>query len=88
MLEVSELRTAEERDHLLGSLQRPLEVAAQLGVTLGLETELPQQQYLDIVQFKPHRNLGIYYDVGNATAAGYNPHPTFAPLGDIWLDFI
>ena len=81
VLEVSELRTAEERDHLLSSLQRPLEVAAQHGVTLGLETELPKGQYLDVVQFKPHSNLGIYYDVGNATAAGYNPASDLRAFG-------
>jgi L-ribulose-5-phosphate 3-epimerase len=81
VLEISELRTATERDLLLDSLHRPLEVAARHGVTLGLEMELPHKRYLEIVELKPHRNLGIYYDVGNATAAGYNPASDLCAFG-------
>ena len=81
VLEVSELRTNEERDDLLLSLQRPLEVAAQHDVMLGLEMELPCEQYVGIVRLKPHRNLGIYYDVGNATAAGYDPASDLRAIG-------
>ena len=48
---------------------------------LGLEMELPCEQYVGIVRLKPHRNLGIYYDVGNATAAGYDPASDLRAIG-------
>jgi L-ribulose-5-phosphate 3-epimerase len=81
LLEVSRLHTAADRDLLLNSLKDPLEIAAQYAVMLGIEAELPTSQYLALVTLKPHKNLGIYYDVGNATAAGYNTAHDLSAFG-------
>ena len=66
VLEAAEVRNDEEADLLLDALERPLSTAARLGVALGLEAELPADHYLALVTRRPHPQLGIYYDVGNA----------------------
>jgi L-ribulose-5-phosphate 3-epimerase len=71
VLEIAELRTDSERDLLLSSIEKPLEVAADHDIRIGFETELPYPAYRALVELRPHPTLGVYYDVGNATAAGH-----------------
>jgi L-ribulose-5-phosphate 3-epimerase len=71
VLEVSELRTDGERDLLLEAIEKPLQIAAENEICVGIETELSYQAYRALVEMHPHSNLGVYYDVGNATAAGH-----------------
>jgi hexulose-6-phosphate isomerase len=71
VLEISELRTDFERDLLLEAIQKPLQIAAENEIGIGIETELSYPAYRELVEMHPHSNLGVYYDVGNATAAGH-----------------
>ncbi len=71
VLEVSEIRTPEEKEQLLESLREPLRLAGDHGIQIGLETELPADEYLALVQAGGSRSLGVYYDTGNNTARGY-----------------
>ena len=73
VLEVSELQNEQEKIQLLDSLRGPLELAATHSIRLGLETELPAAEYLELIERSQHQALGVYYDVGNATAKGYHP---------------
>ena len=72
VLEVSEIRSARDKADLLDSLRRPLDLAAAHGVRLGLETELPAREYRALVEGAAHPALAAYYDVGNATARGFD----------------
>ncbi len=72
VLEISEMRTPEEREQLLKSLKGPLELAAEKGIYLGLETELPAEEYLEVVAEGKHPFLGVYYDTGNNAARGHD----------------
>ncbi len=72
VLEVSEIRTPEEKGLLLKSLEEPLDLAAEKGIALGLETELPAQDYLALVEDAHHPALGVYYDTGNNAAQGHD----------------
>jgi len=72
VLEASEIRTPAEAGQLLESLQKPLEMAANLGVCLGLETELPAPDYVALIERAGHPFLGAYYDTGNHTAHGHD----------------
>lgn len=72
ILEISEVRTESEKVMLLESLRTPLDIAWKKGIRLGLETELPVVEYMELVQRANHPALGVYFDVGNATAAGYD----------------
>lgn len=72
VLEVAELRTPGEKAQLLRYLRAPLDLAAEHGVRVGLETELPAGEYADLVGDAGHPALGAYFDTGNATARGYD----------------
>jgi L-ribulose-5-phosphate 3-epimerase len=81
VLEESELRNEKEKVQLLESLRAPLELAARHGIRLGLETELPAGEYNELVEQGNHPALGVYYDVGNATAKGYDSAADVRILG-------
>lgn len=72
VLEISELRNEREKIQLQESLREPLDRAATHEIRLGLETELPATEYRELIEQGSHPALGIYYDVGNATAKGYD----------------
>jgi sugar phosphate isomerase/epimerase len=72
VLEVSEVQTEGEKTQLLDSLSEPLALAAENGIRLGLETELPAPEYSDLIERASHPALGAYYDTGNATAKGFD----------------
>ncbi len=71
-LETSEIRTAAERADLIACLREPLALARSLAVRIGLETELPARDYVDLVERLDRASVGVYYDVGNAAAKGYD----------------
>jgi len=72
ILETAEIRTDTERCRLLDALREPLSVAETRGVRLGMETELPRDEYLGLIEQGDNASLGVYYDVGNAGARGYD----------------
>jgi len=84
VLEAAELRSASDKAALLASLETPLDLAARLGLRIGLETELPAAEYRDLVLAGSHPALGVYYDVGNATARGFDAPEDVRVLGP-WL---
>jgi len=71
-LELSELRTEEERALLYKSLRRPLRLAAEHGIKIGIECELPAAEYRALIEGQEHPALAAYYDTGNAAAKGYD----------------
>ncbi len=83
VLEVAELRTADEKAELLRHLQEPLDLAASFDIRLGLETELPAAEYADLVSDAQHAALGVYFDTGNATARGYDIAADIRILGPL-----
>jgi L-ribulose-5-phosphate 3-epimerase len=72
VLETSEVRNENEAKQLVNALARPLNVAGNCGIRVGLETELPADRYRALIEARSDPNLGIYFDVGNATYAGHN----------------
>ncbi|MCH2114723.1 MAG: sugar phosphate isomerase/epimerase [Pirellulales bacterium] len=70
VLEEAEVRNEDEKKALIDSLQEPLAAAASCGVRLGLETELPGEEYLELVS--RGEGLGVYYDTGNSRAKGFD----------------
>ncbi|MBM3777715.1 MAG: sugar phosphate isomerase/epimerase [Acidimicrobiia bacterium] len=84
VLEGCEIRAAQEAIDLLKALRRPLGIAHDAAVTIALETELPSSEYRALVEDAGSPALGIYYDVGNAAAKGYDPVADLRALGP-WL---
>ena len=72
VLEESELRTDQEQGVLAESLRESLDLAAEFGIQIGLETELPALDYRAVIERQNHSALAAYYDTGNAAAKGYD----------------
>ncbi|MCL4559713.1 MAG: sugar phosphate isomerase/epimerase [Chloroflexi bacterium] len=83
VLEVCEIRSAAEEQLLLESLRKPLDLAAGLGVRLGLETELDATHYRRLVDRANHPALGAYYDTGNNAAQGHDIATDAQVLGEM-----
>ena len=83
VLEIAEIRTPAEAQILIESLRGPLDVAAGLGMSIGLETELPAAEFRALVESAGHPALGAYYDTGNAASRGYDTVVDLQVLGDL-----
>ena len=72
VLEVAEIRLAADAEMLGDALQECLLVARENGIHLGLETELPADEYAALTTDRGEDLVGVYYDTGNAAAKGYD----------------
>lgn len=72
VLETSEIRSERERDELVACLREPLALARSINLTLGIETELPADAFLALIEALNHDYARVYYDTGNAAAKGYD----------------
>jgi L-ribulose-5-phosphate 3-epimerase len=71
VMENAELANDDERDRLVMLLSEVLPLAESRGINIGLETDLPSDQFRDLIGLFP-KGVGAYYDVGNAAARGYD----------------
>jgi len=81
VLEATEIRSRRDQTELIECLRHPLELAAAHRVRIGLETELPAEDYRALIEAASHPALVVYYDVGNATAKGYDVASDVRVLG-------
>ncbi|TGE35389.1 sugar phosphate isomerase/epimerase [Desulfosporosinus fructosivorans] len=72
VLEVSEIRSIEDRDCLVLALGECVQQAKEFNVKLGLETELPGQEYFNLIRSFNSDYIGAYYDAGNTAYCGFN----------------
>jgi len=72
VLEAAQINSQAERDELIAALHEPLWLARSMNVRLGLETELPASEQLNLIGKFDHEHARIYYDAGNAAARGYD----------------
>ena len=72
-LESSTLNGPDDRDLALEALLQPLDTAARLGVVVAVETDLPATILAEWLERDTGPVPGVYYDLGNAVALGYDP---------------
>jgi hexulose-6-phosphate isomerase len=72
VLEASEIRHTSEVAQLMAALHGPLGLAAEHGMQLALEIDLPGSEARALICEHRHPALGLCYDAGNATARGYD----------------
>lgn len=70
LLETSAVPTAALQDDAVASLQAVADAAADAGIVLGLEMEIPGPEYAALVARVGHPNVRVYYDTGNSAAQG------------------
>ncbi len=80
LLETSAVDTPALKDDIVESLRAAAPVAAQYGVILGLEMELPGVEYARLIERVGHAAVRAYYDVGNSSAQGVDVALDIVPL--------
>lgn len=82
----SSLKTTEDHGLFVEMLKPILNEASSLDINLSLETDLPPQQFLSLIQKFNHPSIKVNYDIGNSAALGFNPREEFACYGEYISD--
>ncbi|HBR18996.1 MAG: hypothetical protein A2Y13_00695 [Planctomycetes bacterium GWC2_45_44] len=69
----SEPNTTEKKKNLLDTIRRTEPLARKLGIDIALESPLPAEELVKLVDAADSDHIGIYYDLGNAIALGFDP---------------
>jgi L-ribulose-5-phosphate 3-epimerase len=67
------IKTKDEMEYAGDVLRDLAPEAAKAGVVLGLENTLSAEDNARIIERSQSKSVQVYYDVGNSTAAGFNP---------------
>ena len=78
LVDNSSIKIAEEKELLVQSIQECLPLATEVGVTISLETDLPQKELLELVK---RCDVKITYDSGNSSSLGYDPYEEISTYG-------
>ena len=61
------------RNRFVKQLKKVVPTAEKLNVNLSLETDLPPDSFVDLLQCFNSRNVTVNYDIGNSAALGFHP---------------
>lgn len=65
--------TEEKKTNMIRVVEEILPYAAQRDIRIGLESPLPANELMAVVQTINSDLVGVYFDTGNAVANGYDP---------------
>lgn len=65
--------TPEKKQNLLNVVEQLLPLAAELDVSLALESPLAAVDLVEMIDAVQSAHFGVYYDIGNARYLGYDP---------------
>jgi hexulose-6-phosphate isomerase len=80
LLETSAVDTPALQREVVLSLRSVAPVAERYGVTLGLELEIPGEEYASLLRSVGSTRVRAYYDTGNSTAQGADIATDIVPL--------
>jgi hexulose-6-phosphate isomerase len=80
----SSLATPDHRNELVTAVEAVLEEAAEHGVALLLETDLPPLTFRALLERFDHESVGANYDTGNSASLGYDMGAEVRILGP-WI---
>jgi len=78
----AEIESDAERDRLVEAIMPAMDAAEEAGVTLAIENTLPVDENLALLEDIDSPAAGIYYDVANTTAFGFDPAEEIRTYGD------
>ena len=78
LVDNSSMKTAEEKELFIKSLEECLPRAKELNLTISLETDLPHKGLLGLVE---QCGIKITYDSGNSSSLGYDPYEEISTYG-------
>jgi L-ribulose-5-phosphate 3-epimerase len=80
LLETAAVDTPALKREVVASLRSAAPVAERYGVTLGLEMEIPGDEYAALIRSVGSARVRAYYDTGNSTAQGADIEADIVPL--------
>ena len=84
LVDSSSMKTADEKSEFKNNLEKFVPLIEELGVALGLETDLPPQDFRDLLLEINHPQILANYDSGNSASLGYDPIEELHMLKD-WI---
>ena len=82
LLDNSSLKTKEEEELLVCAIEECIWPAVGLGITISLETDLPPEQFRQLLERFSSHLVRAVYDSGNSSSLGYDPYEEVTVLWD------
>lgn len=83
LVDNSSIKTESEKEILIDSIKQVLPTAEAQNITLTLETDLPPQPFLALLQKINHPFVKANYDSGNSSGLGYDHYEEITTLGNL-----
>jgi hexulose-6-phosphate isomerase len=81
-VDASRIETPTQAETVTGKLREVLPQAARYEVEIHLETSLPPEAFVAMLNALPHPLIKVNYDSGNSASLGYSPTEEFAAYGN------
>ncbi len=81
-VDASRIETPTQAESVTTKLRGVLPEAARYEVEIHLETSLPPEAFLAMLNALPHPSLKVNYDSGNSASLGYSVNEEFAAYGN------
>jgi len=78
----STLSKTKEVDLFVDQVRKIIPTIEKEGINLSLETDLPPQPFLELLERLDSNNITVNYDVGNSAALGFDPVEELQAYGD------
>lgn len=77
----SSLKNNDDKARFVKAITPLLEYATQYNINLSLETDLPPQPFLELLNMFDSDKIKVNYDTGNSASLGYDPMEEFSAYG-------
>jgi hexulose-6-phosphate isomerase len=81
-VDISKIETPAEVKEVAEIIGSVVEVAADAGIELHLETSLPPEEFATLLRMIPYPSVKVNYDSGNSASLGYNVRDEFHAYGE------
>lgn len=82
----SRIKSSGERTRLIKNLKKIAPLAADYGVRIALETDLPPIEFVELLDQIGHSAIAVNYDAGNSAALGFNFSEELSAYGKFVTD--
>ena len=83
LVDNSSIKTQEEEDAFVASIQECLPLAEEKHIVIGLEIDYPPQKFTALLRRFDHPLMKANYDSGNSAGLGYEPHEEITTIGSL-----
>lgn len=82
LVDSSSLKSDIDKKQLVDNLETVIPEIENLGITITLETDLPPDKFLNLLNMFKEKSIGANYDTGNSASLGYNVNKELEIFGE------